>query len=81
MAVQATKELLPLEGATSAVWKHFGFPSQDGKIVQEKKKRDSVHCKYTVQRVLTMKTCAENENVRFWPLKFVFGHEKFVLYP
>ena len=43
MAVQATKELLPLEGATSAVWKHFGFPSQDGKIVQEKKKRDSIH--------------------------------------
>ena len=37
MTVQATKELLQLEKATSAVWKHFGFPSKDGKIVQEEK--------------------------------------------
>ena len=36
----AIQELLPLEGSTSAVWKHFGFPAKDGKIILEKKKRD-----------------------------------------
>ena len=40
-----TQELLPLEGSSSAVWRHFGFPSKDGKIVAEKKKRHEVHCK------------------------------------
>ena len=24
-------ELIPLAGATSSVWKHFGFPAVDGK--------------------------------------------------
>lgn len=24
-------ELIPLVGATSSVWKHFGFPAVDGK--------------------------------------------------
>ena len=38
-------ELLPLEGSCSAVWHHFGFPSKDGRIIQEKKKRNEVHCK------------------------------------
>ena len=36
-------ELLPLEGSGSAVWNHFGFPSKDGRIIQEKK-RNEVHC-------------------------------------
>ena len=45
MAIAATQELLPLEGSSSAVWKHFGFPSKNGKIIVEKKKRDKVHCK------------------------------------
>ena len=44
MATAATQELLPLEGSTSAVWKHFGFPSKDGIIIVEKKKRDRVYC-------------------------------------
>lgn len=36
-------DLLPLEGATSGVWKYFGFPSKDGKCVEpDKKKRASV---------------------------------------
>lgn len=43
------KELLPLEGATSAVWNHFGFPSHQGKITVEKKKREFVHCKLCPQ--------------------------------
>ena len=41
----STSELLPLEGSSSAVWKYFGFPSKDGKITVEKKKRTEVHCK------------------------------------
>ena len=45
MATAATQELLPIVGSTSAVWKHFGFPSKDGKIIVEKKKRDRVYCK------------------------------------
>ena len=40
MATAVTQELLPLEGSTRAVWKHF-----DGKIIVEKKKRDRVNCK------------------------------------
>ena len=32
------KELLPLEGSKSEIWKHFGFPSKDGKFVQPDKK-------------------------------------------
>ena len=31
-------ELLPLEHSTSAVWKFFGFPSEDGRIVETDKK-------------------------------------------
>ena len=38
-------ELLPLENSRCAVWNHFGFPSKDGKITVEKKKRTEVHCK------------------------------------
>lgn len=41
----STRELLPLEGSTSAVWKHFGFPAKEGKILIDKKKRTEVHCK------------------------------------
>ena len=39
----AMKQLLPLEGCKSTVWKHFGFPARDGKF--HKKKRESVICK------------------------------------
>ena len=39
-------ELLPLEHSTSVVWKFFGFPSRDGKIIEtDKKKRWRVYCK------------------------------------
>ena len=39
-------ELLPLEGAVSAVWKYFGFPARNGKFLEpDKKKRKQVHCK------------------------------------
>ena len=39
-------ELLPLEGATSGVWRYFGFLSKDGKFMEpDKNKWTSVHCK------------------------------------
>ena len=38
-------ELIPLEGATSAVWKYFGFPAKNGFIQPDKKKRNKVNCK------------------------------------
>jgi len=38
--------LLPLENSTSVVWKHFGFPSRDGRMIEpDKKKRKRVYCK------------------------------------
>ena len=38
--------LLPLEHSTGVVWKFFGFPSRDGKIIEtDKKKRRRVYCK------------------------------------
>ncbi len=37
---------LPLEGATSPVWKYFGFKAVDGQyVVRKKKDRKEVHCK------------------------------------
>lgn len=42
----SVKEFLPLEGAVSGVWKFFGFPARNGKILeQDKRKRKWVHCK------------------------------------
>jgi len=39
-------ELLRLEGATSRVWDYFGFTAQNGKFLQQdKKKRKKVNCK------------------------------------
>ena len=41
-----TDSLLPLEGSTSEVWKHFGFPAKNGKYIKgDKKKRTKVCCK------------------------------------
>ena len=38
--------LLPLEGAKSAVWAYFGFPAMSGELIEkEKKKRKEVFCK------------------------------------
>ena len=31
--------LLPLENSTSVVWKHFGFPSKDGRMTEPDKKK------------------------------------------
>ena len=38
-------ELLPLEGAISKVWSHFGFPVSSGKSIEDRKIRKHVHCK------------------------------------
>ena len=39
-------QLLPLENSKSVVWKFFGFPSRDGKMMEsDKKKRKRVFCK------------------------------------
>ena len=38
-------ELLPLEGAISKVWSHFGFPTSSDKIIEHRKSRKLVHCK------------------------------------
>ena len=62
MAVAPTQELLPLEGSSSAVWKYFGFPAINGKIVIEKKERDKVHCKLC-SRVI--KYSGSTTNLRF----------------
>jgi hypothetical protein len=35
-------ELLPLEGSKSALWIHFGFPANVGRIVENKKSRKEV---------------------------------------
>ena len=46
ISVEDQLELLPLENSTSLVWKFFGFPSRDGKMVErDKKKRKRVFCK------------------------------------
>ena len=34
-----TDALLPLEGSTSEVWKHFGFPAKNGKYINGDKKK------------------------------------------
>lgn len=44
----AALELLPLEGATSSVWTHFGFPSSNGQIIEEWKNRKQVYCMQTL---------------------------------
>lgn len=39
-------KLLPLENSMSVVWKFFGFPSLDGKMIEsDKRKRKHVYCK------------------------------------
>ena len=53
-------ELLPLEGSTSEVWKHFGFPGRNGKFVEtDKKKRTNVCCKLCRK---TMKYCGNTSS-------------------
>ena len=43
ISVEDPLELLPLESSMSPVWKFFGFPSRDGKILEsDKKKRKCV---------------------------------------
>ena len=36
-----TDELLPLEGAVSAVWKYFGFPARNGKFWSLTRKKEA----------------------------------------
>ena len=38
-------ELIPLEGASSKIWKYFGFPGKDGQYIErDKRKRNEVTC-------------------------------------
>ena len=55
------QELLPLEGSSSGVWKHFGFPSKEGKIVVEKKK-ETAYCKLCSTAI---KHSGSTSNMRF----------------
>ena len=56
-------ELLPLEGATSGVWRYFGFPSKEGKFVEpDKNKRTSVHCKLCTK---VLKYAGNTTNLRY----------------
>ena len=60
--MKMSTELLPLEGATSKVLEHFGFPAKDGKILEpDKKKRSVAHCKLCGKRV---KFCGNTTNLR-----------------
>ena len=34
---------MPLEASTSPVWKYFGFPSKDGQIIEQDKRKE-VRC-------------------------------------
>ena len=59
---ESTVELLPLEGSTSEVWKHFGFPGKNGKFVEtDKKKRTDVSCKLCKKAI---KYCGNTSNLR-----------------
>lgn len=54
--------LLPLEGSTSEVWKHFGFPAKNGKYIEaDKKKRTKVSCKLCKK---SLKYCGNTSNLR-----------------
>ena len=58
----AALELLPLEGATSSVWTHFGFPSSNGKIIEERKNRKQVYCRLCPK---VLKYSGNTTNLRF----------------
>ena len=56
----STVELLLLEGSTSEVWKHFGFPRRDGKFIEmDKKKCTDVCCKLCKK---ALKYCGNTTN-------------------
>ena len=57
------KELLPLEGSKSEIWKHFGFPAKDGKFVQpDKKIRKEVFCRICYK---PLKYCGNTTNLHY----------------
>ena len=59
---ESTVELLPLEGSTSEVWKHFGFPDRNGKFIEtDKKKCIDVCCKLCKK---ALKYCGNTSNLR-----------------
>ena len=39
ISVKDLLELVPLESSTSPIWKFFGFPSRDGKVLESDKKK------------------------------------------
>jgi hypothetical protein len=58
-----SKELLPLEGSKSEIWKHFGFPAKDGKFIEPiKKNRKEVFCRLCCK---CMKYCGNTTNLHF----------------
>ena len=59
---EVTDSLLPLEGSTSEVWKHFRFPAKNGKYVEgDKKKRTKAYCKLCSK---SLKYCGNTLNLR-----------------
>ena len=60
--VEDATDLLSLEGSTSEVWKHFGFPAKNGKYIEaDKKKRVKVCCKLCKK---SLKYCRNTSNLR-----------------
>ena len=60
--VDDVDSLLLLEGSTSEVWKHFGFPAKNGKYVKgDKKKRTKLYRKL---RNKCLKYCGNTSNLR-----------------
>ena len=63
ISVEDQLELLPLENSTSLVWKFFGFPSHDGKMIErDKKKRKRVFVNYV------------NAIIRMWEIQLIYGN-------
>ena len=45
MSQSEDTKLIPLEGASSKIWKYFGFPGKDGQLTErDKRKRNEVIC-------------------------------------
>ena len=54
ISVEDPLELLPLENSTSPVWKFFGFPSRDGKIIESDKKKRGMFFVNCVNTIIPM---------------------------
>ena len=54
IGVEDLLELLPLENSMNPVWKFFGFPSRDGKIIESDKRSESVFIVNCVNAITPM---------------------------